>query len=233
MLEQLLNRYCPDVKVVAKCASVLEALEIIKKQKPQVVFLDIEMPNYAGFEILNFFDKVTFEIIFVTAYNDYAIKAFEVSAVDYLLKPVDIDRLKEAVFKVKGKLQVQHQSKSFEVLQKTLEENEVNSIIVKEKGYHKAIQCSAIIALEAQESYTNIHTKNKVYLVSKNLKHFESIFSGDGRFFRCHKSWIIQLSHVVKYQKTQSEILMDMGIVVKLSKYRKEAFESELTNQSK
>jgi two-component system LytT family response regulator len=94
VLQNLLLLFCPNVEVVAKCENVLKAVDAINKEQPDLVFLDIEMPNYAGYEIVNFFDKINFEIIFVTAYDQYAVRAFEVAAIDYLLKPIDIDRLK-------------------------------------------------------------------------------------------------------------------------------------------
>ena len=103
VLENLLDRYCPSVQLLDKCSNVEEAVASIEKNQPDIVFLDIEMPNYAGYELVSFFETVNFDIIFITAYDHYAIKAFEVSAVDYLLKPVDIERLKSAVDKVQEK----------------------------------------------------------------------------------------------------------------------------------
>src|SRR6478735_3401789 len=101
VLQNLLQRFCPEVTLVAKCENVMLAVDVIKKEKPDLVFLDIQMPNYAGYEIVKFFDKVDFEIVFITAYDQYAIRAFEIAAIDYLLKPIDIDRLKLAVKRVK------------------------------------------------------------------------------------------------------------------------------------
>ena len=112
ILSGLLVRYCPQINIVEKCKGLKEAVEAIKKQKPSLVFLDIEMPNYAGYEIVSFFEEIDFEIIFVTAYDQYALKAFEISAVDYLLKPVTIERLKLSVdrFVEKQKLTNSHKS---------------------------------------------------------------------------------------------------------------------------
>lgn len=101
VLESLLNRFCPEVKLLAKCTNVNEPVTEINNLKPDLVFVDIEMPNYSGLELVKFFDKVNFHIVFVTAYDNYALKAFEVSAIDYLLKPIDIDRLKQTVQRVK------------------------------------------------------------------------------------------------------------------------------------
>ena len=103
VLENLLRRFCPEIDLLDKCNNVEQAVESIKQHKPNLVFLDIEMPNYAGYELVDFFTEIDFEIIFVTAYDQYAIKAFEVSAVDYLLKPIEIERLKESVSRVSPK----------------------------------------------------------------------------------------------------------------------------------
>ena len=106
VLENLLKRFCPEVELLAKCTNVEQAVASIRELQPDLVFLDIEMPNYAGYEIVKFFPEINFELIFVTAYDKYAIRAFEVSAVDYLLKPIDIDRLKNAVSRVMKQLSV-------------------------------------------------------------------------------------------------------------------------------
>ena len=103
VIKNLLVRFCPDIEIVDICTSVPEAVESIKIHKPQLVFLDIEMPNYAGFEIVNFFEEVNFEIVFLTAYEQYAIKAFEISAIDYLLKPISFARFSRAISKVQAK----------------------------------------------------------------------------------------------------------------------------------
>ena len=104
MLSTLLNEYASsDVQIVAQCKNVPEGVLAIHKHSPDIVFLDVEMPEYNGFELLDFFKEINFEIVFVTAYNHYAVRAFEVSAIDYLLKPVDIDGLKAAIEKAKKK----------------------------------------------------------------------------------------------------------------------------------
>src|SRR3989338_4013155 len=113
VLSNLMARFCPEVNILQTCANVTEAIDAINTHQPDVVFLDIEMPNYSGFELVNFFEKVNFEIVFVTAYDKYAIKAFEVSAVDYLLKPIEIDRLKQAVERLITKTNLKNSSKNF------------------------------------------------------------------------------------------------------------------------
>ena len=173
VLENLLLRFCPEVSLIAKCENVPQAVELIKTQNPDLVFLDIEMPNYAGYEIVKFFDKVNFEIIFITAYDQYAIRAFEIAAIDYLLKPIDIERLKLAVDRVKLRQNLELQSQRLSVLSSTLETKQLKNIVVTDKGNQNILPIDSIIAIEAMESYCTIHTTDKKYIVSKNLKHFE------------------------------------------------------------
>ena len=184
VLENLLNRFCPSVKVINKYANLLDAVSGIKELQPDVVFLDIEMPNYSGHEILDFFDDISFEIVFATAYNHYAVKAFEVSAVDYLLKPIDIERLKEAVDKVQHKVKSKNISKQYEVLKESLLSDRVKNLIVSDKGEQHIIAAEDIYAIKAQESYSCLYTEKGKYLVSKNLKHFEGLLNENENFFR-------------------------------------------------
>ncbi len=228
VLENLLKRFCPDINLVDKCSNVLEAVESIKLNQPNVVFLDIEMPNYAGFEIVNFFESVQFEIIFVTAYDKYAIRAFEIAAIDYLLKPIDIERLKESVSKVKNVVDFKLQSEKLALLSNTLETKEIKNISINEKGIQQIISIHSIIAIEAQESYCFVHTESKKFMVSKNLKSFEIMLDSLTIFVRVHKSWIINLNHMVNYSKSDLVINLTNGIVAKLSKYKKAEFEELL-----
>ncbi len=231
ILANLLARFCPSVKVLGSYSNVEAAVHGIHALKPQLVFLDIEMPNYSGFEIVNFFEKIDFEMVFITAYDKYAIRAFEVSAVDYLLKPIDIERLVEAVDRVQRRV---GQGSSFnqQLLAETLKNKELNRISVSDKGYQTIVELSDIVAIEAAESYSVIHTvSNKELLVSKNLKHFETLFAETPQLFRSHKSWIVNLPLIERYNRSTGDIEMRNGLVAKLSKYRKEEFEALLTSK--
>ena len=232
VLSNLIIRFCPQVSIITVCKNVLEAVETIKKHQPDVVFLDIEMPNYAGYELVSFFKNVNFEIIFVTAYDKYAIKAFEISAVDYLLKPVEIDRLKSAFEKLTTKIEVTQSHTNYKALTQNLKSNELNKIVIKHNGSHIIIDIKNIIAIKAQESYSCIHTTSGDYLMSKNLKHFETILEHNNGFFRSHKSWIINLSYLVNFSKSKLEIELTSSITAKLSKYRMIEFEEALLKYS-
>lgn len=228
VLANLLQRYCPEVTLLAKCSTIVQAVEKINELKPDLVFLDIEMPNYAGFEIVKFFDKISFEIIFVTAYDKYALRAFEVAAVDYLLKPIDIERLKEAVSRAKVSVDMKSISEKLNLLSDTLKTKGVVNLMVSEKGYQQVINLENIIAIEAQESYSYIHTTDKKFTVSKNLKHFESLLEENLNFIRVHKSWIINKDHLMNYSKSELSIQLTNGLTAKLSKYKKVEFEEAI-----
>lgn len=228
ILSNLLTRFCPQIRILESHSNLPDGVEAIKRLQPQVVFLDIEMPNYAGYEIVNFFDEMPFDIIFITAYDKYALRAFEISAVDYLLKPIEIERLKASVQKLGDKLKVQTESEQYKLLSQTLKESEVKSIVVNVSGYQKVIDVKEIIAIEANESYSLIHTSAEHYMVSKNLKHFENVLQDVPAFTRIHKSWIINLNEMISYSKSGLDVKMNNGIVAKLSKYRKADFEELL-----
>jgi len=231
ILSNLLLNFCPQINIVDKCEDVEQAVESIKKNKPDLVFLDIEMPNYAGYEITSFFDKIDFEIIFITAYDHYAIKAFQVSAVDYLLKPIDISRLKEAVNKFISKSEIKNASINYEVLVESLKDQKLKNIVVPYQGDQKVLLIKNIIAIEASESYSFIHTvDNQKYIVSKNLKHFETLFSSNTNFLRTHKSWIVNLDFLKEYSKSRLILELENNIQAKLSKYKKSQFESVLAH---
>ena len=225
VLSNLLLRFCPEVDLIAKCTNVLEAVEEIKRLEPDVVFLDLEMPNYAGYEIVNFFDEVKFDIVFVTAYDQYAIRAFEIAAIDYLLKPIDIERLKLAVSRVQMQRNKIEQKDRLNLLKDSLKSKELNNIVVADKGNQHIIPLDKLIAIEAQESYCILHTSDKQFIASKNLKHFETVLESIPRFFRVHKSWIINKDHLLNYSKSELTIQLSNGLTTKLSKYKKVEFE--------
>lgn len=228
VLQNLLLRFCPEVELIAKCENIPEAVELIKKESPDLVFLDIEMPNYAGYEIVNFFEQIDFEIIFVTAYDQYAIRAFEIAAIDYLLKPIDIERLKQAVVRIQQQRNIEQQAQRLSLLGKTLESKELKNIVISDRGQQNIIPVESIVAIEAQESYCLVHTLDKNYTASKNLKHFETVLESVPRFIRVHKSWLINKEYLKQYSKSELTIQLTNGLVTKLSKYKKAEFEAAL-----
>lgn len=228
VLSNLLLRFCPDVELMDKCSNIPQAVTSIQLHKPDLVFLDIQMPQYSGYEIVKFFEQIDFEIIFVTAYDNYAVRAFELAAVDYLLKPVDIERLKLAVARACNQVDLKMQAERLSFLSNTLQSKDVKNILVSEKGYQQVISLETIVAIEAQESYCLIHTTDKKYVVSKNLKHYETMLEGNPEFLRVHKSWLIHKAQIVNYSKSDLSINMVGGLVAKLSKYKKLEFEQAM-----
>lgn len=228
VLENLLRRFCPDVELLAKCVDVPQAAEAIGRLKPDLVFLDIRMPNYAGYELVRFFEDIDFEMIFVTAHDQYAIRAFEVAAVDYLLKPIDIARLQAAVARAKVNFDRKQQAERMQLLSNTLASNTIQNILVHERGSQHVVQLAHVVAIEAQESYCIVHTEARKYVVSKNLKHFETMLATVPDFFRVHKSWLVNLQHLQHYNKAEMSIHLRPGLVAKLSKYKVAGFEQML-----
>lgn len=226
VLENLLRRFCPEIELLAKCNNVEEAVGVIKTHNPDVVFLDIEMPNYRGYELVNFFTDINFEIIFVTAYDHYAIKAFEVSAIDYLLKPIEIDRLKESVSRVANKFDKQENLKKIAHLQQTLKNDTLESILIPKNGNQHVVLLKDIIAFEAKEAYSCVQTITEKYMISKNLKSLERMLEGNSNFIRTHKSWIINVNYILNYSRTDLTINLSSDVNAKLSKYRKVEFET-------
>ena len=228
VLENLLLRFCPDVELLAKCENLTKAVDVINQLKPDVVFSDIEMPNYAGYEIVNFFKEINFDLIFVTAYDQYAIRAFEVAAIDYLLKPIDIERLKSSVKRVQEKRNTSQQNERLSLLSTTLETKQLKNIVITDKGQQNIVAIHNIIAIEAQESYCVIHTTDKKLVASKNLKHFETVLESLPQFFRVHKSWLVNKNYIKNYSKSDLSIQLSNGLITKLSKYKKAEFEAAI-----
>ena len=229
VLENLLKRFCPEIELLAKCDGLENAVSKINELNPDIVFLDIELPNYAGYEIVNFFETINFEIVFVTAYNQYALKAFEISAIDYLLKPIDIERLKASVARIVKHKEVELQIQRIKVLGNAIESKQIKNIVVFDRGQQNVVSIDTIVAIEAQESYCLIQTMENKYTVSKNLKHFETLLDGLPDFLRVHKSWLINKSHIQHYSKTDLTIQLSKNIVAKLSKYKKAEFEASIS----
>lgn len=226
VLNNLINRVSNNIEVLDTSHDVMDAVEKIKKLKPDVVFMDVQMPNYAGYEIVKFFDTIDFEIIFVTAFDQYALKAFELSAVDYLVKPINRNRLLESIEKLELRVEHKDAAENYEILLESLKEKELGKMVISELGGKHIIHLKDIIAIEAQGAYSKIHLQeNKSLVVSKNLKHFESTLPEDQIFFRSHKSWIINLEQIVQYWKSKGDILLSNEIIARLSKYRISEFQ--------
>lgn len=226
VLLALIGQYKELINVIATCADLPDAVEQIKKYKPDVVFLDVQMPDYAGYEIANFFDEINFEIIFVTAYDKYAIKAFELNAIDYLVKPVERKRLKQTIERLRNHFTQEVQIQDYKRLFDTIKNDAVEKIVVTESGKRHKCRLSEIVAFQASGSYCKIILANMTeIIVSKNLKHFENLLKGNSTFFRTHRAWLINTAYFSYLQKTSLEVVLKNQIKAKISRHKLEELE--------
>jgi two-component system LytT family response regulator len=230
VLSSLLTLSFPFIKIIAFADNLSDGVTLIEKNKPDLVFLDVEMPNYAGYEIVRFFDKINFHIIFITAYNQYAINAFEINAVDYLLKPIERPRLKQAIEKVVSKIETDKTNSNYASLLNELKSKENQTIALSEAGSKHLVNVNKIIAISAQGSYSDIHLENKKMLVSKNIGALAKELENQDCFFRTHKSWIINKEYIVSYQKGEQTICLQNSITAKVSRAQKNDFEASIQN---
>jgi two-component system, LytTR family, response regulator len=225
ILETFILEYCPQIQILALVQDVPQAVKAIQKFKPDVVFLDIEMPGYNGFQLLEFFEEIDFEIIFTTAYSEFALRAFQVSAIDYLLKPIQIDQLTAAVQKLE---KIQGNSfirERMETLQKNLEEYKLKKIVIPLSEGSLFVELNDIIFLKAEGSYANIFFKdgNKV-IVSKNLKDYEDQLTLEEGFFRTHRSFLVNTNYIIQVSSDGSEATMVNQSIINISRDRKQEF---------
>ncbi len=231
VLGNLLKLAHPNVEVVAESSSVPEAVVKINALKPDVVFLDIEMPKYAGYEIIRFIKEIDFQIVFVTAYDQYAIKAFELSAVDYLLKPVERARLSATVKVLEQRVELKSNAQRLEKLLVEMEREKSPTISFSESGKKHLVKTRDIIAICAQGAYSDILIADgKKITISKNIGTMENELSSESSIFRSHKSWLVNLNHIQSYKKGLQVIIMSNGTECKLSRFKKAEFEDRLNS---
>jgi two-component system LytT family response regulator len=178
---------------------------------------------------LSFFREIDFDIIFVTAYAEYAVKAFEISAVDYILKPIDIDQLKNAVEKLKQKKLHSQMQEQIELLKETYKGEDIRKIALSMSNGLTFVEVSDIVLLEADGAYTTFYLKDgQKIVVSKKLKFYEEILSNRPFFFRTHRSFFINVNYIKKYSRSENAILMDNDFSISISRDRKQEFETLL-----
>jgi two-component system, LytTR family, response regulator len=222
-LEKLLKENCSDVRVLDEAESAAKAVQLIRKLHPQLVFLDIEMPNQNGFDLLKELDKIDFKIIFVTAYTNYAIRAIKFSAVDYLLKPVDAVDLIQAVEKAITETGMNHQA-HYKGLLENIDAGEEHKLAVPVKGGLAFLAPIEIIRLEADGTYTHIFSKDEKFTATKNIKEYEDILT-PRHFFRSHKSHLINLKHVKRFNRADGcFVQMSDGSKAEVSRRKQEEF---------
>ena len=231
-LKKDLAKYCPEITVLGVAHSADEAEEKIKSLKPGLVFLDVEMPYASGFDLLARFKEINFEVIFTTAYNEYAIKAIKNNALDYLLKPIHPDELVAAVKKymTKSAKEPKVEIKMENLVAAIAQLQKVQKLPVPTVDGVMYIDTTEITRLEGSHNYTNIHlVGGKKILSSKTLKDYEQLLAAQN-FFRVHKTHLINLNHTVKYLKGEGGyVLMTDGASVEVSRQKKQELLSLLS----
>lgn len=224
-IELIVKEYCPNVSIMGNASSANEGIQLIAETKPDLVFLDVEMPQGNGFEMLNRIPERNFDVIFITAYNHYAMKAIKFSAVDYILKPIDIYEFISAVNKIEEKREKGHSTTDFEVLLNNIKADKPTRLAVPITEGIEFVDPQNIIYINADRSYSEIFLSNaKKMVVSKSLMDFQELLS-DHSFFRIHKSHLINLEHVKKFIRTDGGYVeMSNGERVMISRRKKDEF---------
>ena len=236
-LSSLIEEYCPNVSIIGKFLDPTEGLKAIRNEQPDAILLDIEMPGMTGLELLRQLDSIEFEVIFVTAHHDYALNAFRLSALDYLLKPVDPDELVEALEKAEKAIAQKRDAQQFEVMEKLLQQNidirksqqkNIALPVFEGLSYH---QMSHIIRVEAQQNYCNFYFENgNELLISKNIGTYDSSLDDYG-FMRVHRSHIVNLCKVQGFIRQDGNyVKMNNDEKIEVSRSKKEELLDRLAN---
>lgn len=225
LLKELLAKYCNEVEVIAEADNADEAYTLIQKQHPDVIFLDIEMPGGDGFSLLKRFEQINFDVVFVTSYHEYAVTAFKFSALDYILKPIDINDLKSAVEKVyRHVAEKNHTGKWVVNLLNNLEENGANKKLVLHRGDKvHLLNVGDVICLEAESNYTNVYASDgQKFTPARVLKDFEIFLAPNPNFIRINKSVIVNMDCVTGYSKGEPCMLyLNNGKEYEISRRKK------------
>ncbi|MBK9729201.1 MAG: response regulator transcription factor [Saprospiraceae bacterium] len=227
LLENLLATYCTDVQIQGTATTIEDGYKLIVNNSPDVIFLDIEMQSATGFDLLSKFNEINFEIIFTTAFEHYAIKAIKFCALDYLLKPIDIEELKTAIVKVHLTRQKNQLNKKFEAFINNMNHTKTEhfQIALPSTEGLNIIRIQDIIYLKSDRQYTIFYLNSgEKIITSKNLGEYEELLL-EHNFFRVHHSAIINLNEVKKYMRGEGGVaVMSNGEQIEVSKRKKEAF---------
>ncbi len=231
-LNSFLQEHCTEVGVAGTANSAKTGRELIDAVKPQLVFLDIEMPLGSGFDLLQSLPVIDFEIIFITAYNQYAINAFRFSAIDYLLKPLRISQLMEAVDKASKRINEKIKFRNYELLLLNMQEQRPGSqkLSFTDRGQQFLVSLEDIMYIIADGNYCHIHTAGKVFLSTKNLKEFDELLPDD-LFCRIHHGHLVNMRFIAKTQKGRGgSVTMKNGTTLEVAVRRKEEFLKKLSS---
>jgi two-component system, LytTR family, response regulator len=220
LLQLQLAQHCPQVSVIGTFTSSVKALQELEVLQPELLFLDIEMPVTTGFELLEKTAHLHFNIVFITAYNQYAIKAFRFNALDYLLKPIDADDLVQAV--AKAEKQAKPTATQLSQLQKHLRGEPITKIAIPGQTGVTFIDLNDIVFAEASNNYSKIIlTDRRQFVISKTLKDVQEVLE-EGHFLRVHRQYIINLNHVKSLNRNEGILTMDNGDHIPIARAQKE-----------
>lgn len=222
LLALQLKEHCPQIQILGQFTRSEEGLQAIKVQQPDVVFLDIEMPEMNGFTLLEQLGDIPFSLIFTTAYNEFALKAFRFSALDYLLKPLDSLELKQAVQKAEKRLRIDQ--RQLDMLRSQLQggQHPQKIAVPYQRGVH-FIELKDLVYCEADSNYTKLFLVNsKNYLLSKTLRDVQQVLE-ERNFLRVHRQYLINLDHIKTYHKGEAAYLVMHGdIIIPVAKNQKD-----------
>jgi two-component system LytT family response regulator len=224
-LSGIIKQYCPQLTILGTANNITDAVKLINKEHPQVVFLDVEINNEMGFDLFKFFSAPDFEVVFTTAHEKYALKAIKSSCYDFLLKPIAVAELVSVVSKLES--EKKHSGiGNVNVLLDNLnsKDHQLKKIAIPSNDGYTFINVNDIISLEADGKYTKITAKGGINSLStKNIGEFEEMLDA-AAFFRTHKSWIINLDHVKKFMKADSRVQMSNDVIADVSTRKKDDF---------
>ncbi|MBL4649167.1 MAG: response regulator transcription factor [Aureispira sp.] len=228
MLKALLSKYCPEIELVGTASNVQEGVSIIKKLLPELIFLDIEMPGEKGINLFQYFEDIDFEVIFTTAYDKYAINALKLSALDYLLKPINLKELRLAIAQFEKK---QKQNQRYKLLEQQFSFSASKKrLVLPSKDNFTFLNMDDIMYCLLESSYTTFVTKeSKKYLIAKPIKEYTDLLENFG-FLRVHRSAIVNPSYIKKMTRTRpSSIIMNDGTTISVARNRRNFLIEELT----
>ena len=231
MLTALINKYCPQIQILGDATNVQDAVTLIKQYKPDLVFLDIELPKEKGLELFKYFDKVNFEVIFTTAYDQYTINALRLSALDYLLKPIDLQELRMAIQQFEKKKQ-QKQPLYQNLQQHFFNKKAPKRLVLPSKDNYTFLEIDDIMYCLIESSYTTFVDKHQQkYLVSKPIKDYADLLYDFG-FLRIHRSALANPKYIKKIIKTRpSSIIMKDDTELSIAKNRRDFVITSLINR--
>jgi two-component system, LytTR family, response regulator len=225
-LQQKLTEFCPAIEVIATSQKPEEAIFLIRHHKPDVIFLDIEMPKMSGFRMLEELGSYDFEIIFTTAYNHYAVDAIRIAAFDYLMKPIAIEDLQQSVERL-HKTKASQTKEKIDILKSSLSDkkSQEDKIAISTSEGLEFFTIKNILHIESNSNYSKIFFKeNKTIIVTKLLKDFEELLL-PYHFYRIHNSHVINLSYIQKYIRANGgQVMMQDGTVIDVARRKKEEF---------